>query len=77
MFTINVRFVAKKLKAEVAPCLLPKISGVKVTPFVTSAESSEQFWCKICQIWRICEPWESAMEGYVFGGFLKLTLVYI
>ena len=34
---------------EVAPCLLPKISGVEVTPSVTSAESSEQFW-------RICEP---------------------
>ena len=32
-----------------APCLLPKISGVKVTPFVTSVESSEEFWC-------ICEP---------------------
>jgi len=29
----------------VAPCLLPKISGVEVTPSVTSAESSEQFWC--------------------------------
>ena len=26
-----------------APCLLPKISGVKVTPFVTSVESSEQY----------------------------------
>ena len=44
---------------EVAPdpCLLPKISGVEVTSSVTSVESSEQFWCKICQIWRICEPW--------------------
>ena len=38
------------------PCLLPKISGVEVTPSVTSAESSEQFWRKIRQIWRICEP---------------------
>ena len=39
-----------------APCLLPKISEVKVTPSVTSVESSEQFWRKIRQIWRICEP---------------------
>ena len=37
---------------KVTPCLLPKISGVKVTPSVTSVESSEQFW-------RICEPWEN------------------
>ena len=29
---------------KVAPYLLPKISGVEVTPSVTSAESSEQFW---------------------------------
>ena len=35
-------------RVEVAPCLLPKISGVEVTPSVTSVESSEQFW-------RICE----------------------
>ena len=42
---------------EVAPCLLPKIFGVEVTPSVTSVESSEQFWCKIRQIWHICEPW--------------------
>ena len=40
-----------------AHCLLPKISGVEVTPSVTSVESSEQFWRKIRQIWRICEPW--------------------
>ena len=39
-----------------AHCLLPKISGVEVTPSVTSVESSEQFWRKIRQIWRICEP---------------------
>ena len=39
-----------------APCLLPKNSGIEVTPCVTSVESSEQFWCKIRQIWRICEP---------------------
>ena len=34
-----------------APCLLPKISGVEVTPSsVTSVESSEQFWriCELC-----------------------------
>ena len=31
---------------KVAPCLLPKISGVEVTPSVTSVESSEQFWRK-------------------------------
>ena len=40
-----------------APCLLPKISRVEVTPSVTSMESSEQFLRKIRQIWRICEPW--------------------
>ena len=28
-----------------------------MTPSVTSVESSEQFWRKIHQIWRICEPW--------------------
>ena len=39
-----------------APCLLPKISGVEVTLSVTSVESSEQFWHKIRQIWHICEP---------------------
>ena len=37
-------------------CLLPKISGVEVTPSLTSVESSEQFWRKIRQTWRICEP---------------------
>ena len=36
--------------------MLPKISGVEVTPSVTTVESSEQFWRKIRQIWRICEP---------------------
>ena len=36
--------------------MLPKISGVEVTPSITSVESSEQFWRKILQIWRICEP---------------------
>ena len=68
MFTINVNciccekgkdktvFVTEISGVEVAPCLLPKISGVEVTPSVTSVESSEQFWHKIRQIWRICEP---------------------
>ena len=70
MFTINVNnmvFVVKKVRTKlcllpkisgvkVAPCLLPKISGVEVTPSVTSVESSEQFWHKIRQIWRIWEP---------------------
>ena len=27
-----------------------------MTPSVTSVESFEQFWRKIRQIWRICEP---------------------
>ena len=40
----------------VAPCLLPKISGVEVTPSLTSVESSEQFWREIRQIWHIWEP---------------------
>ena len=70
-------FVAKKVRAkllpkisgvEVAHCLLPKISGVEVTPPVTSVESSEQFWRKICQIWRICEPWIVYKKGrYTYG----------
>ena len=47
---------------EVAPCLLAKISGVEVTPSVTSVESSEQFWRKIRQIWRTCEPWWREMQ---------------
>ena len=45
-----------------APCLLLKISGVEVTPSVTSVELSEQFWRKICQIWCICEPWKVWIE---------------
>ena len=59
-------FVVKKVRTklcllpqisgvEVAPCLLPKISGVEVTPFITSVESSEQFW-------RTCEPWWREMQ---------------
>ena len=68
MFTINVNciccekgrdktvFLLKISGVEVAPCLLQKIFGVEVTPSVTSVVSSEQFWCKICQIRRLCEP---------------------
>ena len=52
---------------EVAPCLLPKIFGVEVTPSVTSVESSEQFWPKIRQIGRICEPCSLLFQG-VSGG---------
>ena len=37
--------------------LVTKNFKVKVTPSVTSVESSEQFWRKIRQIWRICEPY--------------------
>ena len=40
-----------------ALCLLPKISGVEVTLSITYVESSEQFRCKIHQIWHICKPW--------------------
>ena len=47
---------------KVATCLLPKISGVEVTPSVNSAESSEQFWRKIRQIWRICEPCDNKVR---------------
>ena len=32
-----------------------------MTPSVTSVESSEQFWRKIRQIWRICEPCQMLM----------------
>ena len=55
MFIIQVNCVVKKVRTKL--CLLLKISGVKVTPSVTSVESSEQFWHTIRQIWRICEPW--------------------
>ena len=49
-----------------APCLLLKISGVEVTPSVTSVESSEQFWRKICQIWHICELWTVKKIMWIF-----------
>ena len=49
-------FVTENFWSQSGPCLLPKISGVEVTPSVTSVESSEQFWLKIRQIWRVCEP---------------------
>ena len=53
----KIVFVTKNFwSGSQAPCLLLKMSGVKVTPFVTSVESSEQFCCKIRQIWRIFEP---------------------
>ena len=56
---------------EVAPCLLPKIFGVEVTPSVTSVESSEQFWRKIRQILRICEPRIALRTNYIiFPGTL-------
>ena len=77
MFTINVNCICyekgqdktvlpKISGVKVAPCLLPKISGVEVTPSVTSVESSEQFWRKIRQIWRICEPWTVKKIMWIF-----------
>ena len=57
-FTITMNCICcEKGKDKTIYCLLPKIPGVKVSPSVTSVESSEQFWHKIRQIWRICEPW--------------------
>ena len=68
MFTINVNcicckkgkdktvFLTENFWSRRTPCLLTKIPGVKVTPSITSVESSEQFWRKIRQIWCICEP---------------------
>ena len=57
MFIININCLLPKIfGVEVAPSLLPKFSGVEVTPSVTSVESSEEFWRKIRQICRICEP---------------------
>ena len=56
MFTINVNciccekgrdktvFVTANFWSRSGSRLLPKISGVEVTPSVTSVESSEQFW---------------------------------
>ena len=62
-----------------APCLLPKIFGVEVTPSVTSVESSEQFWRKIPQIWRIFEPClinfnEGCYKIYVIKYIIKCGL---
>ena len=48
-----------------APWLLLKISGLEVTPSITSAESCEQFWRNIRQIWRICEPWQIQVSAWV------------
>ena len=55
MFTININCICCE-KGKDKTVFLAKISGVEVTPSVTSVESSEQSWHKICQIWRICEP---------------------
>ena len=52
MFTINVDCICSE-KGEDKTVLVTDISGVEVTPSVTSVDSSEQFWRKICQIWRI------------------------
>ena len=69
MFTININcicykkgkdktvFVTENFWSRSAPCLVLKISGVEVTPSITSVESSEQFWRKIRQICRICRLW--------------------
>ena len=46
--------------------MLPKISGVEVTPSVTYVESSEQFWRKIRQIWRIYEPCKKTLGDRAF-----------
>ena len=82
---MQIVFVTKKVRTklfllpkisgvEVAPCLLTKIFRVKVTPSVTSVESSGQFWRKICQIWRIWEPWykEQGRHSFFFTGGLLL-----
>ena len=42
MFTINVNCICYE-KVRTKLCLLPKISGVELTPSVTSVESPEQF----------------------------------
>ena len=54
--TTKLCLLLKISRVEVAPRLLPKIFGVEVTPSVTSVESSERFWPKVRQIWRICVP---------------------
>ena len=61
MFIINVNCICCK-KGKDKTVFLPKISGVEVTPSVILVESSEQFWRKIRQIWRILRTlfsWES------------------
>ena len=56
MFTINANCYICCEKGKDKTVFLPEISGVEVTRSITSVESSEQFWRKIRQIWRICEP---------------------
>ena len=48
-----------------------------MTPSVTSVESSEQFWCKIRQIWCICEPWGQHTAPYSNMQPLTLTLYWL
>ena len=59
-----------------APCLVTKIFGVEVTPSVTSVESSEQFWCKIHQIWCICEPCRIIILFYHSQELLRDLLIF-
>ena len=76
MSTININCICyKKSKDKSKLCLLAKISGVEVTPSVTSVESSEQFWHKIRQIWCICEPW--ALLLIPEGGYSCMRCSYL
>ena len=50
MFTINTNCYICCEKGKDKTVFLPEISGVEVTRFITSVESSEQFWRKICPI---------------------------
>ena len=50
MFTINANCYICYEKGKDKTVFLPEISGVEVTHSITSVESSEQFWRKICPI---------------------------
>ena len=75
-FTINVNciccekgkdktvFVTENFWSQSGSLFVTKNFWSRTDSPVTSAESSEQFWCKMPQIWRICEPWIRTKESH-------------
>ena len=52
-----------------------QISGVKVTPSITSLESVEIIWSKILQIWSICEPCYSYLYACQSSGCVQNNVI--